>query len=84
MTFPKPFLYLKAGCPWCAEAEDYLKQHGIAYDSVDVRSDAKAFAEMEKKSGQTKAPTMIWGKEILADFGAKELDLFLRKHGVVK
>jgi len=39
---------------------------------------------MQRLSGQTKAPTMRWGDEILADFGADELDVFLRGQGVVK
>ncbi len=84
MSTPRPFLYVKSGCPWCAEAEAYLKQHGIAYGKTDVRSDKAAFEEMNRLSGQTKTPTMRWGDEILADFGAEELDVFLRERSVVK
>ena len=84
MSTPRPFLYLKSGCPWCTEAEDYLRQHGIAYGKTDVRADAAAYEEMKRLSGQTKTPTMRWGDEILADFGAEELDLFLRERNVVK
>jgi glutaredoxin 3 len=84
MSTPRPFLYVKSGCPWCDEAEDYLHEHGIAYGKVDVRTDQAAFEEMKRLSGQTKAPTMRWGDEILADFGAEELDLFLRGKQVVK
>ncbi len=84
MSFPKPFLFVKAGCPWCAEAEAYLKKHQIEYDSVDVLRDPTQMAAMKEVSGQTKAPTMKWGNEILADFGETELDAFLRERGVVK
>jgi glutaredoxin 3 len=84
MSTPRPFLYVKPGCPWCDEAEEYLHEHGIAYGKADVLSDATAFDEMKRLSGQTKAPTMRWGTEILADFGATELDAFLRKKNVVK
>jgi glutaredoxin 3 len=76
MSSPRPFLYVKPGCPWCTEAEDYGK--------VDILTDAAAFEEMRRLSGQTKAPTMRWGEEILADFGADELDAFLREKKVVK
>jgi glutaredoxin len=84
MSTPRPFLYVKPGCPWCDEAENYLKKQGIAYGKADVTSDPTALAEMKRLSGQTKAPTMRWDDEILADFGADELDVFLRERGVVR
>jgi len=84
MSTPRPFLYVKPGCPWCTEAEEYLQEHGIAYGKVDVLTDPAAIEELKRLSGQTKAPTMRWGEEILADFGADELDVFLRAKGVVK
>ncbi len=84
MSTPRPILYIKPGCPWCDEAEDYLKEHGIAYERANVSADPAAFAEMRRVSGQTKAPTMDWDGEILADFGTDELDAFLRERGVVR
>jgi glutaredoxin 3 len=84
MSTPRPFLYLKSGCPWCDEAEDYLQERGIAYGKADVTADRAAFDEMKRLSGQTKAPTMRWSDEILADFGVEELDLFLREKNVVR
>jgi glutaredoxin 3 len=84
MSTPLPYLYLKPGCPWCDEAEDYLDKHGIAYGKADVNADPVAFDEMKRLSGQTKAPTMRWDDEILADFGTEELDVFLRERNVVK
>jgi glutaredoxin 3 len=84
MSTPRPFLYLKSGCPWCDEAEDYLQERGIAYGSADVNEDPVAFAEMKRLSGQTKAPTLRWDDEILADFGTEELEEFLRERNVIK
>jgi glutaredoxin 3 len=84
MITPRPFLYLKPGCPWCDEAEDYLKEHGIAYGKADVNTDRAAFDELKRLSGQTKAPTLRWDDEILPDFGVEELDLFLREKNVIR
>ncbi len=78
----KATLYVKAGCPWCIEAEDYLRQNQIPYDRKEVRSDAAAMEEMVALSGQTKAPTMKLGDAVLADFGVDELIPFLAKHNV--
>jgi glutaredoxin 3 len=80
----RPLLYVKNGCPWCIEAEDFLKEHRIAYDRLDVLSNREAFQEMQELSGQTKAPTMDWDGEVLADFGATELEEFLRARKVIR
>lgn len=73
-------VYVKAGCPWCIEAEDYLKKNGVPYRAVEVLSDPAAMKSMVAISGQTKAPTMKLGKAVLADFGVDELIPFLAKH----
>ena len=84
MSTPRPVLYVKPGCPWCDDAEDFLKAHGIAYDRANVSGNRAAFDEMLRLSGQTKAPTMQWDDEILADFGVEELQEFLRERNVIK
>jgi hypothetical protein len=38
--------------------------------------------EMVELSGQSKAPTMDWDGDILADFGVDELVPFLRSKGL--
>jgi glutaredoxin 3 len=77
-----PILYTKRGCPWCTEAVEFLDGHGVGYRLKEVSGDATAFAEMQKKSGQTKAPTLDWNGKILADFGTDELVPFLRAQNV--
>lgn len=72
-----PVLYTKIGCPWCAEAREVLDRHGIDYDERIVTTDAAATAEMQRLSGQSKAPVLDWSGETLADFGAAELEPFL-------
>lgn len=77
-----PVLYVKPGCPWCEEVITFLSEKGISYREKNVIADASAHAEMEKKSGQSRAPTMDWKGKILADFGVDELVPFLRQQNV--
>lgn len=82
MSKELPIMYVKPGCPWCQEALEFLDDHGIGYRLKDVTRDSAAFSEMEKKSGQTKTPTMDWNGKVLADFGTEELVPFLREQNV--
>ena len=70
-------LYVKNGCPWCAEVEKYLAEKGIAVRRVVVSGNRDAMEEMVALSGQSKAPTMDLDGEVLADFGVDELVPFL-------
>lgn len=79
---PLPILYVKTGCPYCSDAIKFLGEHGIGFREVNVTNDANAFAEMQKKSNQTKAPTLDWHGKILADFGVEELVPFLQTQNV--
>lgn len=78
----KPTLYVKTGCPWCEEVLEYLDARRIGYEEIVVSGNRDAMQAMIDLSGQSKAPTMDWGGEVLADFGVDELVPFLRTHGV--
>ena len=82
MPTKQPVLYSKISCPWCAEAREVLDRRGVAYEEKIVTTDPRAFADMQRLSGQTKAPVLDWSGEILADFGAAELEPFLTARGV--
>ena len=77
-----PILYIKRGCPWCDEVVDYLERKKIEVKTLVVSNNREAMQEMVELSGQSKAPTMDWHGEILADFGVDELVPFLKKQGV--
>ena len=77
-----PILYVKPGCPWCTEAVEFLDDHGVGYRLQDVTSSRAAYDEMQRKSGQTKTPTLDWHGKILADFGTDELVPFLQEQNV--
>jgi glutaredoxin 3 len=78
----QPILYVKTGCPWCDEVIDYLDAKRIPYQKVTVSGNREAMQAMIDLSGQSKAPTMDWDGEVLADFGVDELVPFLRLQGV--
>ena len=70
-------LYVKRGCPWCVDAEAWLKKYEIPFTSVEVLSDPAAYRDMISLSGQSLAPVLVDGDRVLADFGVEELPRFL-------
>ncbi len=83
MPVSPPVLYVKPGCPWCDDVVEFLECRRIGVETVVVSGNPEAMREMVELSGQTKAPTMDWHGEVLADFGVDELVPFLRKRGVL-
>jgi glutaredoxin len=77
-----PLLYLKTGCPWCEEVLDYFNKKRMPYEKIVVSGNRQAMETMVALSGQSKAPTMDWQGDVLADFGVEELIPFLRERGV--
>lgn len=74
-------LFVKSWCPWCREAEDWLKARGIAYERLDVHRDPRHYDEMIRLSGQTLAPVLEADGRVLADFGADELEDWWQAQG---
>jgi glutaredoxin len=72
-------LFVKTFCGWCHEAQDWLDERGIEYESLDVNVDRAARQEMAQLSGQTLAPVIEVDGEILADFDTDQLEEFWKK-----
>lgn len=79
---PELKVYIKPRCPWCIDAVAWLKQAGYDFRVLDVTADPALYEEMQRLSGQSKAPTLTYGDLLLADFGVDELVPFLREHGI--
>jgi len=77
-------VFIKPGCPWCVEAIDWMKARGLEFRSIDVLSDADAYARMRAISGQSRTPTLeMENGDVLADFDVGQLEPFLRERGVL-
>jgi glutaredoxin 3 len=82
MTSNSMILYVKAGCPWCRQAEVYLDERGYKYERMNVRQDRAAFDELKRISGQTYTPTLVFGDHVVSDFGLDQLEEFLKEHNI--
>jgi glutaredoxin len=69
-------LFVKPFCGWCHEAQEWLDERGIAYETLDVISNPVARREMLHLSGQSLAPVIDVDGDVLADFDTGQLAEF--------
>lgn len=70
-------LYTRTLCSWCLDAKDYLRQHHIPFEEIDVGQNPEAKEEMERVSGQRYVPTIVVNGHVLANFDVEQLEKFL-------
>ncbi len=59
-------VYSTPSCPYCKLAKEFLKEHKIPFDDIDVSVNQKAANEMIEKSGQMGVPVIeVNGKIII-------------------
>ena len=76
-------VYTKNGCPWCRDVLDFLREKKVPFEEREVRGSTVFMDEMVKKSGQTKAPTLDFGGEILADTDRDAVELWLTEKRIL-
>lgn len=76
-------IYTKTGCPWCIDALYYLHEKQITFEEREVQGNPEFMKELEKKSGQSKAPTVDLNSEILADTDVEAIEIFLKEKGII-
>lgn len=70
-------------CPWCDRAKDYLKDLGIAYESVDVRENREMAMEMVRKTHQRGVPVVQIGESYIIGFDRPQIDAALKTAGLL-
>jgi len=63
----KTIVHVKSGCPWAAVVLDYLKKLDVPHEVRNISTHDGFAEEVERKSGQSKSPTLDIDGKILAD-----------------
>lgn len=71
-------VYTTKTCPWCIKVKEFLKQHKIQFEEVDVANDKKAAEEMIQKSGQMGVPVVEVDGEMIVGFDEEKLKKALK------
>ena len=61
-------VYTTSTCPWCMKVKEFLKEHKIKYQEINVQENQEAAKEMIEKSGQMGVPVLEINNEIIVGF----------------
>ncbi len=60
-------------CPFCITLKEFLKQHNVEFEEIDVAKDEKGREEMITKSGQMGVPVIEINGEIVVGFNKEKI-----------
>lgn len=75
---PTVKVYSTPTCPWCHKAKDFLKEHNIEFEDIDVSVNKEAADEMIKKSGQMGVPVIDIDGEMIVGFDQERIKKLLK------
>ncbi|MFW5852713.1 MAG: glutaredoxin family protein [Nanoarchaeota archaeon] len=71
-------VYSTPTCPHCHHAKDFLKEHNVEFQDVDVSSDREKAKEMIEKSGQMGVPVIDIDGQIIVGFDQGRISELLK------
>ncbi len=60
-------------CPYCVTLKEFLKEHDVEFEDINVAEDKVAAEEMIKKSGQMGVPVVEIDGEIIVGFDKQKI-----------
>lgn len=74
-------VYSTPTCSFCNAAKRYLKERSIPFRDIDISRDAKAAADMVRKTGQQGVPVIDVNGKIIVGFDKLKLNSALGIRG---
>jgi len=74
---PKVRVFSTISCPYCFTLKEFLKQHDIEFEDIDVSKDENALKEMIEKSGQMGVPVVDIDGQIVVGFDKEKISKLL-------
>ncbi|HOK35126.1 MAG TPA: glutaredoxin domain-containing protein [Candidatus Pacearchaeota archaeon] len=74
---PKVYLYTTPTCPYCIALKNFLKEHNIKFEEIDVSVDEKTREELIQKTNQFNVPVVEIDGEIIIGFDKEKISKLL-------
>lgn len=76
-------VYSTTTCPYCVMAKDYLKEHKVEFEDVNVGEDQARAQEMVEKSGQMGVPVIDIDGVTIVGFDKAKIESTLKEKGLL-
>lgn len=70
-------VFSTVSCPYCVTLKEFLKEHNIEFEDIDVSQDKVALDEMVQKSGQMGVPVVDIDGKIIIGFDKGKISQLL-------
>jgi glutaredoxin-like YruB-family protein len=74
---PKVRLFFTPACPYCYALKEFLKEHKIEFEEINVSENEKAKEELIKKSGKMEVPVIEINGKIVVGFDKEKISKLL-------
>jgi len=66
-------LFITPSCPYCYTLKEFLKEHNVEFEEIDVSQNEKAREEIIEKTGKMEVPVIEIDGEIVAGFDKEKI-----------
>jgi len=70
---PKVRIFTTSTCPYCHTLMEFLKEHSIEFEEIDLLKDKKAREEIIKKTGRLEVPIIKIDNQIIIGFNKEKI-----------
>lgn len=71
-------VYSTPTCPWCIRVKEFLREHNVQFEDIDVSTNHQAAQEMIEKSGQNGVPVINIDGKIIVGFDKEAIEKALK------
>ncbi len=72
----KVIMYSLPTCPYCIEAKEWLNEHSIEYEAIDISKSKAAGEELTVRTGSSGVPTVVMDNSVLIGFSVGSFSEF--------
>lgn len=73
----KIIVYSTPTCPFCKLVKEYLNEHHVEFEDIDVSANHEQAQEMIHKSGQMGVPVIVVDENVVVGFDKEKLNEYL-------